>query len=38
LIAAVTFGEPIRLHEGEEKQSFLDRAQAALAALLEGEA
>lgn len=33
LMAAVTFGAPIRIGEGEEKQAFLDRARAVLATL-----
>ncbi len=33
LIAAASFGPPIRLGEGESKQAFLDRSQAAVAAL-----
>lgn len=35
LMAAVTFGAPIALVEGEEKQAFLDRAREAVAALAE---
>lgn len=35
LLAAVTFGEPIALHEGEEKPVFLERARAAVARLAE---
>ncbi len=33
LLAAVTFGEPIALGEAEDKQAFLERARAAVAAL-----
>jgi 1-acyl-sn-glycerol-3-phosphate acyltransferase len=33
LLCSVSFGEPLKLREGEEKQAFLARAQAALLAL-----
>lgn len=33
LICTVTFGEPMRMHPGEDKQAFLDRARTALLAL-----
>jgi 1-acyl-sn-glycerol-3-phosphate acyltransferase len=33
LLAAVTFGKPIRIEEGEEKSAFLDRARRAVAEL-----
>jgi 1-acyl-sn-glycerol-3-phosphate acyltransferase len=33
VMAAVTFGSPIRIEEGEEKAAFLERARAVLAAL-----
>lgn len=36
LLAAVTFGEPIKLQEGEEKAAFLERAKGAVAKLAEG--
>ena len=35
LIAAATFGAPLRLNEGEEKLAFLERARQAVAALAE---
>jgi hypothetical protein len=35
LIATVTFGAPVRLEEGEDKDVFLDRAASALLALRE---
>jgi 1-acyl-sn-glycerol-3-phosphate acyltransferase len=33
LLAAVTFGKPVRIEAGEEKQTFLDRAKRAVADL-----
>ncbi|WP_254459439.1 lysophospholipid acyltransferase family protein [Xanthomonas sacchari] len=33
LLCTTTFGEPLRLQAGEDKQAFLDRARAALLAL-----
>ncbi|WP_283195879.1 lysophospholipid acyltransferase family protein [Rhizobium sp. AN80A] len=33
LICTVTFGEPMHMHPGEDKQAFLDRARTALLAL-----
>jgi 1-acyl-sn-glycerol-3-phosphate acyltransferase len=33
LICTVTFGEPLRLRAGEQKEAFIERAQAALLAL-----
>ena len=33
LICTVTFGEPMHMHPGEDKQAFLDRARTALFAL-----
>jgi len=37
LLAAVTFGTPLRLLDGEDKQAFLERARAAVAALAQEE-
>jgi hypothetical protein len=33
ILCTVSFGVPLRLREGEEKASFLERARAALLAL-----